>query len=92
MRLILARLIWNFDLKLAEESHDWARQSKVFLLWEKGPVMVHLTPRRMESPLGTSLEPIQVDDRPAVVRTGIDVVDKLQVLEKRKGHTQTGDT
>ena len=45
MRLILARLIWNFDVKLAEESHGWADKSKVFLLWEKGPVKVYMKPR-----------------------------------------------
>lgn len=44
MRLILARLIWNFDVKLAEESYGWAERSKVFLLWEKGPVNVYMKP------------------------------------------------
>lgn len=43
MRLILARVLWNFDLKLAEESNDWANQ-KTFNLWEKGPLMCRLTP------------------------------------------------
>ncbi|KAF6808212.1 cytochrome p450 [Colletotrichum musicola] len=44
MRLILARLIWNFDLELADQSRDWVARQKVFILWDKGPLMVHLTP------------------------------------------------
>jgi cytochrome P450 len=42
MRIILARLIWNFDLELSEESENWANQ-KVFLLYEKPPLIVKLT-------------------------------------------------
>ncbi|KAG8158063.1 hypothetical protein KVR01_011824 [Diaporthe batatas] len=44
MRTIMARLIFNFDLKLAPESRGWLDQ-KVFNLWQKPPLMVHLTPR-----------------------------------------------
>jgi hypothetical protein len=43
MRLILARLIYNFDLKIAEDSLDWIQQ-KFFLFWKKGPLNVYLTP------------------------------------------------
>jgi len=43
MRLILARVIWNFDLKLADESQDWSDQS-VYTFWEKKPLDVVLTP------------------------------------------------
>lgn len=48
MRLILARVIWNFDLKLADDSKDWISRQKVFLLWQKGPLNVYLTPRAKE--------------------------------------------
>lgn len=43
MRVIIARLLWNFDLKLEEESRRWI-DMKVFILWEKPPLMVKLTP------------------------------------------------
>ncbi|KAK3301698.1 cytochrome P450 [Chaetomium strumarium] len=43
MRLILARVLWNFDLELMNESWNWNDQ-KIYLLWEKGPLMVKLTP------------------------------------------------
>jgi len=42
MRLILARLVWGFDLELFEESQGWAERQKVFILWDKGPLWVKL--------------------------------------------------
>ncbi|KAJ5204915.1 cytochrome P450 monooxygenase [Penicillium cinerascens] len=44
MRLILALIIYNFDMKIADESRGWIIQ-KNFLLWQKGPLKVYLTPR-----------------------------------------------
>ncbi|KAK6213619.1 trichothecene C-15 hydroxylase (cytochrome P450) [Colletotrichum tabaci] len=49
MRLILARLIWNFDMTLAEDSKGWYERNQVYLLWEKGPVNVVLVPRDLGS-------------------------------------------
>ncbi|KAF9873804.1 cytochrome P450 [Colletotrichum karsti] len=46
MRLILARMVWNFDLRISEESRGWDEKSQVYLLWEKGPVNMYLTPRK----------------------------------------------
>lgn len=43
MRLILAKMVWNFDLKLAPQSHDWMDQ-RVFTLWEKEALKVQLVP------------------------------------------------
>lgn len=43
MRLILAQVLWNFDMELAPESDNWANQ-KIFSLWQKGPLYVKLTP------------------------------------------------
>jgi len=43
MRLILARVIFNFDMRIADESRNWMDQ-KVWNLWKKGPLLVHLTP------------------------------------------------
>ncbi|KAL0938610.1 trichothecene c-15 hydroxylase [Colletotrichum truncatum] len=47
MRLILARMIWNFDMKLSEESRGWDEKSQVYLLWDKGPLNIYLTPRTL---------------------------------------------
>ncbi|KAH8661779.1 hypothetical protein BGZ61DRAFT_368811, partial [Ilyonectria robusta] len=46
MRVILAQVIWNFDLRLAEESHDWLERQKIYILWDKGPLMVNLVPMK----------------------------------------------
>lgn len=44
MKLILARVVWNFDMELDATSKDWANQ-KMFILWDKPALMVRLTPR-----------------------------------------------
>ncbi|RFU77593.1 cytochrome p450 [Trichoderma arundinaceum] len=45
MRLILARLIWKFDLDVCVESNKWMHTQKNFLLWEKPSLYMYLTPR-----------------------------------------------
>ncbi|KAK0750225.1 cytochrome P450 [Schizothecium vesticola] len=42
MRIILARVLWNFDMRIAEESVDWMSKQRIYNLWEKGPLMVYL--------------------------------------------------
>ncbi|KAL2266034.1 hypothetical protein VTJ83DRAFT_5386 [Remersonia thermophila] len=42
MRLILAKVLWHFDLELLPESRDWNKQ-KIFVVWEKGALNVKLT-------------------------------------------------
>lgn len=41
MRLILAKVLWSFDLELCDQQGDWLDQ-KLFLTWEKMPLMVRL--------------------------------------------------
>lgn len=45
MRIILARLLWNFDFELCDESKEWLKQ-KAFILYEKPPLLVKLTKRK----------------------------------------------
>jgi hypothetical protein len=45
IRSILARVLWNFDLQIAEESRNFMGQ-KNFNLWEKGVLKTFLTPVR----------------------------------------------
>ncbi|KAF2217364.1 hypothetical protein CERZMDRAFT_63537 [Cercospora zeae-maydis SCOH1-5] len=45
MRLILTKVLYNFDMSLCEESKRWADQ-KTFILWQKPQLMVQLTPRK----------------------------------------------
>lgn len=44
MRLILSRLIYNFDFELCVESQNWIDQEAYFA-WKKGPLMVRLSER-----------------------------------------------
>lgn len=44
MRVILARILWNFDVELCEESRDWIEKLQIYTLWKKQPLMVKLNP------------------------------------------------
>lgn len=46
MRLILASVLLSFDFELRTESMDWTDQ-KVFLVWEKSPLMVNVKERQV---------------------------------------------
>lgn len=51
MRVVLARILWNFDIELCEESQDWMERLEIYTIWKKQPLMVKLTP------LNRSLDP-----------------------------------
>lgn len=42
MRLILAKMIWSFDLELDPKSENWMKECKVKTLWEKPELAVHV--------------------------------------------------
>lgn len=44
MRLVLAHLLYAFDIKLGEGSHGWMDSQVSFALWSKPPLNVYLTP------------------------------------------------
>jgi averantin hydroxylase len=43
MRLILAKVLYNFDLELDAKTGQWMDQ-KLYILWEKKPLWVNLKP------------------------------------------------
>lgn len=44
-RIMLARMLWNFDMEICEETgREWQDQ-KVFITWQKKPLIVKLIPR-----------------------------------------------
>lgn len=45
LRMTFAKLLFNFDIALADPSEDWWNKQKTFFVWEKIPLMVKLTPR-----------------------------------------------
>lgn len=48
MRLILTRMLWNFDLELQDDSIGWEKQ-QIFNFWEKGPMHVKIFPRKEQA-------------------------------------------
>lgn len=44
MRLILAKIIFNFDMRIADESRGWLDGQRAFTVWDKPPLQVYLTP------------------------------------------------
>ena len=46
MRLILAKLVWNFDMQLCEEDDSWVTSQKAYGLWDKDPLLVKIVERR----------------------------------------------
>jgi cytochrome P450 len=42
MRLILAKVLFSFDLELLDKSGTWMSSQKVFTLWQKPDLMVEL--------------------------------------------------
>ncbi|KAM0466389.1 hypothetical protein ACHAP7_012294 [Fusarium lateritium] len=44
MKVILARMIWNFNLTLVPECGQWMENQKIYNLWEKRPLMFNLEP------------------------------------------------
>ena len=48
MRLILAKLIWHFDMELSDPELKWEKQT-MFGMWESEPLMVKVTRRFNDS-------------------------------------------
>lgn len=46
MRLLLALVLWNFDLELCPASKLWDKQ-RVYNLWEKPELKVKVLPRKL---------------------------------------------
>jgi hypothetical protein len=44
MRIILSRLLFEFDVEVEVESRGWLDDARNFSLWTKQPLMVKLTP------------------------------------------------
>lgn len=42
--MTFAKLLFNFDISLADPSEDWWFKQKTFFLFEKQPLMVNMIP------------------------------------------------
>ncbi|EGX94777.1 Cytochrome P450 [Cordyceps militaris CM01] len=45
MNLILAKLLWKYDMELVDKKLDWAGQSQLHVMWRKPKLMVRFKPR-----------------------------------------------
>ncbi|TLD15700.1 uncharacterized protein PgNI_00007 [Pyricularia grisea] len=45
MRLILARILFSFDLKLADQDYNWIKGQKVYIVWQKPSLPVFFKAR-----------------------------------------------
>lgn len=43
--MLLAKMLWNFDMELPVEMKDWMNECKGYQIWDKGPLYVRLTPK-----------------------------------------------
>ncbi|KAI1121490.1 cytochrome P450 [Nemania abortiva] len=50
MRIILANVLWHYDMKLDPSCESWAESQRTFALWEKPPLLVHITARSKKTP------------------------------------------
>ncbi|ETS75484.1 hypothetical protein PFICI_12428 [Pestalotiopsis fici W106-1] len=47
IRLILAKLVWNYDIALADETQkDWVKDQRQWGFWDKPPLYIRLEPRK----------------------------------------------
>ncbi len=44
MRLTLARIIFDFDMRLDDSSKRWIERQRAYPLWDRKPLNVYLTP------------------------------------------------
>lgn len=47
LRVAIARFLFRFDYELAPGQEDWMDKSRVIIVWEKGPLKVKLTERKL---------------------------------------------
>ena len=45
MRLVVARLLWNFDISAVEGQDEWISSQRVFTVCQKGALKMKLKPR-----------------------------------------------
>lgn len=45
-RIVLARIIWNFDIKISDQSKKWREKQHTYVLWDKKNFNAILKPVR----------------------------------------------
>jgi hypothetical protein len=47
LRTTLAKMLWKYDLQLADDKFDWHRDSQMHTLWKKPKMMVFVKERAL---------------------------------------------
>lgn len=42
MQILLAKLVWHFDMELSDKQTTWVQDLRVYGLWDKGPLMIRV--------------------------------------------------
>jgi hypothetical protein len=45
IKLVLARIIYNFDMELVDKNSEWMMNQRVYIIWRKPELMVKLKER-----------------------------------------------
>lgn len=48
LRLVLAKVVWHFDLALQKPGEEWTAGQKLYTTFEKKPLLVKMTPVRRQ--------------------------------------------
>jgi hypothetical protein len=47
VRILLAKLLFMYDMEIVDKTLDWEAEQKCFTLWQKPDLYVRVTPRRV---------------------------------------------
>ncbi|RFU79994.1 cytochrome p450 3a17 [Trichoderma arundinaceum] len=53
MRLIISRILYQFDYAIAQGQSNWQREQRAFMIWDKGPLRVNLMLRKNHQSLSS---------------------------------------
>ena len=49
LRIVLAKILWKFDMQLVDDKLDWEKENKNYVFWEKPALPVLFTRREPRS-------------------------------------------
>lgn len=80
MWFTLARFLWNFNVDVAPESRNWMDNQHAYLIWDKPPLLVHLTPRVPR------VDPMGIEAKTQIQRgsleTGFNMFDQIKITKE----------
>lgn len=45
MRLVIAKIVWMYDMELVNMQQDWEKENKAYAFWMKAPLMARYKKR-----------------------------------------------